>query len=330
MDLGKRLATILCGIVMCWTSVARGWGGVGHQILAESAAQVSSNTFWVANELNLGILTNVPDKYWRSGKTGSDEAQTHFYEPDAYVSDQNQFWQIPRKWNDAVATYGKSTVIAHGTAVWRFQQLKNFAENALATNDLKQLLQMAGVMSHYLADLSQPLHVTINYDGQLTSQNGIHKFFETTNLSNREYDELKLEVTQRALLRLQDAHFVATYSTDPETLIFNLVNKSYTRIQMILDVESQLGRKGPGAEKMYEMALDYMADGAAVLSLVLDQIIQKSPKAIAGQTLNITIPSWVAPDYSTLRGRKKKVFQQGFFQSADFSDRSECDGIRLQ
>jgi hypothetical protein len=223
-----------------------------------------------------------------------------------------------------VAAYGQTNVISHGTAVWRFQQLKILAENALASNDMQKLLQMAGVMSHYLADLSQPLHVTINYDGQMTNQNGIHKFFETTNLSNRDYDEIKNEVVSRAKAKLLDSQFVAHFSTDPQTMIFSLVDRSYSRLQGILDVDEQLGRNPAGAEKMYGMAIQYMADGAAILSLVLDQIASLSPNGLPGQTMSVNVPAWVAPNYATLRGRKKKVFQQGFLKNQSFNAQADC------
>ncbi|NJL26208.1 MAG: hypothetical protein HC902_14335 [Calothrix sp. SM1_5_4] len=41
-------------------------------------------------------------------------------------------------------------------------------------------LVLAGVLSHYVGDLAQPLHVSENYDGQMTGQKGIHSYFEDT------------------------------------------------------------------------------------------------------------------------------------------------------
>ena len=37
----------------------------------------------------------------------------------------------------------------------------------------------AAVMSHYIQDAHQPLHASVNYDGQMTGNNGIHARFET-------------------------------------------------------------------------------------------------------------------------------------------------------
>src|SRR4029077_16003668 len=36
----------------------------------------------------------------------------------------------------------------------------------------------AGILSHYVADAHVPFHATVNYDGQLTGQRGIHARFE--------------------------------------------------------------------------------------------------------------------------------------------------------
>ena len=34
-------------------------------------------------------------------------------------------------------------------------------------------------LGHYIADANEPLHTTLNYDGQLTNQDGIHAFWES-------------------------------------------------------------------------------------------------------------------------------------------------------
>ncbi len=36
----------------------------------------------------------------------------------------------------------------------------------------------SAVASHYMQDAHQPFHASINYDGQLTGNNGIHARFE--------------------------------------------------------------------------------------------------------------------------------------------------------
>lgn len=45
--------------------------------------------------------------------------------------------------------------------------------------DLSAAIQLGGVMGHFVADLAQPLHTTIDYDGYSQGQGGAHAYFET-------------------------------------------------------------------------------------------------------------------------------------------------------
>jgi hypothetical protein len=43
------------------------------------------------------------------------------------------------------------------------------------------ILRLSADFGHYLGDLNVPLHTTMNYNGQLTGQEGIHGFWESRN-----------------------------------------------------------------------------------------------------------------------------------------------------
>jgi hypothetical protein len=40
------------------------------------------------------------------------------------------------------------------------------------------IIHFSALLGHYVSDAIQPFHGVINYDGQLTKQNGIHARFE--------------------------------------------------------------------------------------------------------------------------------------------------------
>jgi hypothetical protein len=46
-------------------------------------------------------------------------------------------------------------------------------------DDIYSATVIAGYLSHFVADLSQPLHVSVDYDGWVEGQGGIHAYFET-------------------------------------------------------------------------------------------------------------------------------------------------------
>lgn len=51
--------------------------------------------------------------------------------------------------------------------------------NAMRRGDKSRILRYAADIGHYIGDAHVPLHTTINYNGQLTGQQGIHAFWES-------------------------------------------------------------------------------------------------------------------------------------------------------
>nr|MBS0038560.1 hypothetical protein [Saprospiraceae bacterium] len=51
--------------------------------------------------------------------------------------------------------------------------------NAMRRGDKSRILRYAADIGHYIGDAHVPLHTTINYNGQLTGQKGIHAFWES-------------------------------------------------------------------------------------------------------------------------------------------------------
>lgn len=327
-DASRRLSklTLTLAFVVVGTK-ANAWGPDGHQIVAEVAAEISGDAFWEANNINLGVVSNVPDWSWKSLATATDEKPTHYFEPDGFfpnlsAADMSDFSMFPRKWADAVRTYGEPMLIKHGTAVWRIEQFHKLAVDALVAKDAKLAVEMAGAMTHYAGDLSQPLHVTINYDGQLTRQKGIHKFFESTNIQTRDYDQVKQDVMLEAESLLSDKNYISSAKGSLDDMIFKSVERSYLELQTILDIDKTMGRK-KGAEDMYAIAVSRMADGAATLALLLNDISKKGGKPLMVQTVKIDTPAWVAPQYDSQKRRKWRTKAPSFFNAPKIATNSE-------
>ncbi|MGE4108133.1 MAG: hypothetical protein AB7F66_13035 [Bacteriovoracia bacterium] len=279
-----------------------GWGHVGHQIVAETGSQLA-NQFWSSNAGNLGVLTNVPDNTWKSGRNSSIEKPTHYFEPDSYFDNPADFTKFPRRYEDAVAAYGQKTLVEYGTAVWRIQQFYTLAVNAAKSGDFKTAVEMAGAMSHYVGDLAQPLHTTENYDGQKTGNKGIHKFFETDNLETVDFNDLKAEVLKRATKLLGDAKFTSQFQTG-KTLdhAFVEVNRAYQYKDQVIGIDLKLGRSGDGATQQLDLAMDRMADGAATLAMFLRRAWKEADLQDQAMVIRTSTPSWVAPRYSNQFG----------------------------
>jgi hypothetical protein len=275
------------------------WGRLGHQVIGEVGAELapSGREFWSRNAVNLGQLALVPDSVWKSGPSGRDEGPTHWFHVDVYTSDP---WVLPARFDSFAATvddYGDASVLENGTAFWRTRQFFELSRNGFQSGRYETGLQMAGALAHYVADLSQPLHVSQDYDGRFGLQTGIHSFFETTVISRKDRREVMAAVKTKAALLLSDPNFLASMNRGIAQAIREEMSRSAQFIERVLDQDERLGRGAEGSEAQYRLAVDRMADGAATLALILGQIWKDAGQPPVRDTLRVSDPSWVAPRY---------------------------------
>lgn len=281
---------------------AFGWGAKGHRLVAYVGANLTTDgqVFWGANLEPMRQLSTVPDRVWKSGGTKPTEAPTHWFQADAYYSESeyDQIIFFPNSYAEAVSKYSEDKIIKNGTAPWRIRQLYRLSLQALISGDMKTGLEYAGVMSHYIGDLSQPLHVTENYDGQLSGNKGIHAYFETTIIT----DEMKIQsdVQKRAEKLLQDINFTDQFKGNLMEAVLSEIERSIMYRDQILKNDTELGRKANGAAVQLELAKDRMADAAASLAMILNRLWKDSGLIAHATPLTIQDPSWVRPVFDEL------------------------------
>jgi len=296
----KRYLTLFGTLI--FSSIALAWGAKGHQIVAHVGADLATQgqPFWQSNLEPIRILSTVPDRVWKAVNTKSEESPTHFFEIDTYYSesDFDQIPNFPSSYIEAIQKYTESRVIENGTAPWRIRQLYRLALQALRAGDMKKGLQYVGTMSHYVADLSQPLHVSENYDGQLTGNKGIHKYFETDVI----VDEVKVraDVKKRTQKLLQSRSFQKQFETQLMGAILREVQRSISFEDEILKTDDQLGRSQKGAAAQLHLAKDRMAEGAAVFSIILSRLWIDSGLVARATPLTVKDPKWIQPDFRPL------------------------------
>ncbi len=78
-----------------------------------------------------------------------------------------------------VLQFGRQAIKQNGTGPWSAEITFDLLLNAFRIRDLESILLYSSDLSHYVADLHQPLHTTENFDGQLTGQLDIHARFES-------------------------------------------------------------------------------------------------------------------------------------------------------
>lgn len=291
------------------TSRSWGWGQAGHKLVASSGAQLTlaGNSFWSKNAENLAFLSTVPDLQWKKNPTAALEKPTHFFEVDAFLS--GQFRNFPTDIVVAAKTFSPDKIKDHGTAIWRANQFYQFLVEALKAKDEIGAIQIAGVMAHYVGDLSQPLHVTVEYDGRQKGT-GIHKFFETDNIQGRHLSNVATAAQKLASQLIRSKGFQQDFKGNVLQVLLNEVDRSHKGKEPVLTIDENLGRTGQGATRLREIAVERLADGVATYAIILSMAWKEAGSPKFDGALDVASPDFHPPKYLELietRGRNENL-----------------------
>lgn len=157
------------------------WGFNGHKKITECAVEIIVNSnvpagvkkFFVKNRKSIIERSIEPDLVRNKIK---DEQYNHYIDIDRYG--KFPFSELPRSLTVAFKKFGYEKVKRNGLLPWRIRDMVDSLSYAFAFGDEEKAVKYSAWLSHYVEDAHQPLHVTENYNGQLTGQIGIHWRFE--------------------------------------------------------------------------------------------------------------------------------------------------------
>jgi hypothetical protein len=201
---------------------AHAWGFAGHRHIAERAVDhlpLPLRGFFAANRSDIGNLS------------GDEPPGKHYIDIDVYP----EFFAgtFPRNLNDLVARYGWTKVNDVGRGPWTWVDYLEDLTQAMAAArtpaDWQDLLPVAGAAAHYIEDLHNPLHLTENYDGQLSGNSGIHSRYESTMIS-------------RNLSNLTIQPAAAAYIASPVDFVFDGIDEHYWYVDDIMAADDAAPR----------------------------------------------------------------------------------------
>jgi len=86
---------------------------------------------------------------------------------------------LPHHIDSLIALYNSSIVQNNGIVPWIVERWTDSLSTLMAAGRWDDVWQVAAELGHYVADSHQPLHLTLNYNGQMTGNHGIHSRYET-------------------------------------------------------------------------------------------------------------------------------------------------------
>jgi hypothetical protein len=172
----KKLG-LISGVIL-FTLFASSWGYVGHYNISYRASlsfnsEMSSFTGWIQT---LADSASVPDYRKSSDPT---ESAKHYIDVDNYSEFvQNGF--ISQSLATVISLHGSTNIYDWGILPWATITTFDSLKSCFQRGDFNKALFFACDLGHYVGDGHMPLHITKNYDGYDTGNNGIHSRYETT------------------------------------------------------------------------------------------------------------------------------------------------------
>jgi hypothetical protein len=217
----KLLLVVLVSVVL--PSVLCAWGITGHKIINRNAVihLPASMQQIIAQQAFFEAHASDADNRKNSDPTEGDK---HFIDIDSYPNFQNKVMSE----DSLKAIYGVSNVTTIGTLPWVTVTTLDSLTAQFRRADWAKAYLTASDLGHYIGDGHQPLHLTKNYDGQLSGNSGIHSRYETTMLG----------AYQTSIVVVKDS---VRYVGDPLGYVFRYVDAvtSYTDSIMAADTQSK-------------------------------------------------------------------------------------------
>jgi len=181
----KASVVVVVALIACAAPPpAAAWGTAAHRHIMARAIDllpVELKPFFLQHRDELVMRVIDPDLF---RVLGWEEDPNHFVNFGAKELGEYPFKELPREYGAAIEKFGMATLRRNGLLPWRQQEefgnlRRAFEGFTRETYGPGNAVLFAAVMSHYVQDAHQPLHASVNYDGQMTGNNGIHARFET-------------------------------------------------------------------------------------------------------------------------------------------------------
>jgi hypothetical protein len=233
--MGLRRNVLLVLVLAIITIISSSWGFLVHRTanqLAVYKLPQPMQSFFYSNMDYLVRHSVRPDLRRNEDST---EAPKHFIDLEPFGD--SAAWKLPLKWEDAIQQFKVDSFIKYGYVPYHIIYLQKRLTHAFKTGNRDSILFYAADMSHYIGDAHVPLHTTLNYDGQLTNQKGIHSLWEST------IPELELEQYM-----LYNRHR-AVYLLNPDLAIWKAIRKAHLLLPEMFSREIEVSKQFPDSLK---------------------------------------------------------------------------------
>lgn len=214
--------------------ICSGWGFYIHRTthqLALNLLPANPGKFFYAHRDYLIGESVRPDQRRNSDST---EAKKHYIDLEPFGD--SAAYRLPHDPDKAWKEY-RTLLEEYGSLPYEVETMKKRLTSAMRQLQTDSILFLAADLGHYIGDAHVPLHTTINYDGQLSGQKGIHALWESL------VPEIDLkQYSLKPAGRVQ-------YLSDPASAIWDAIRHAHSLLPEMLEAERRISMKFPDSVK---------------------------------------------------------------------------------
>jgi hypothetical protein len=222
------LAAVFCAALPSpgWT-----WGEVGHTYIAQHYSQHLPADLDGLRAYDTEVIDHVSDPDERKSSTHG-ESERHFIDIDYYHEFQEG--TLPRSRAALEALYSPAIVSNQGVLPWTIAEVVTRLTTQFRTQQWSAASLTIADLCHYVGDANHPLHCTVNFNGQLTGNSGIHSRHESTMISNY-------------LSQLDTPAMSTVHYSSPLDAAFDVIAASWAGVDPILTADTIAGDEARGS-----------------------------------------------------------------------------------
>lgn len=316
----KKNITVFLRIltVSACSMVFLSWGTWGHQHINNAAVFALPEGMRSFFYNHIDFITEesvIPDvrKYTINDKA---EFARHFIDMESFQATPAD--TLPQTMKAVNAKYDAKFLDKNGILPWYMMEVMQKLTKAFQDKKKAEILFLSADLGHYLGDANMPLHTSLNHDGQLTGQRGIHAFFESQ-LPEMFGDKYNFYTGD------------AVYIKDVQAEIWRIVNSSHQLADTLLLAEQRV-KQGFDTSKIYQKDAAgnivknkynqwvHSYEYANAYHNALNGLVERQLRAAVACTANLWYTAWVnagSPDLSTmdepaLTERNRKDFKKDY------------------
>jgi hypothetical protein len=257
------------------------WGEKAHQKINSSSVDFLPRELSQLKAWRDVLKAHGSDADFRK-KDDKNEFVKHFIDIDNY-DDFKAKRRIEPDFEKACQKYGRARVIKEGTLPWATDSTYRKLVHDFKSGDWNRAALTAADLGHYIGDGFMPLHITANYDGQLSSQKGIHRRYEET-MIDRYIDQIQFKSS--GCTKVDDVH----------SFIFNYLYANQSYVGILLQADAQAFVQ---AGQQYNEA--YYASLWDKTSLFTGKLLEESSKTLA----RLIYTAWLEAGKPKIPGSKR-------------------------